>query len=1021
MKRTVNTSTAASHFFRLNLFFLFFSIAWLAQAQPKSQINTSQTPTGRYSSHNISGAVQWADSIISQLTLEEKIGQLCIYTLALDESRSNLNLLETVIQKYKVGGLLFSGGNVQTQARLTNRAQAMSRVPLLITFDGEWGLAMRLKDTPDFPRNGTLGCITDDRLLYDYGQEVARQCRELGIQVNFAPVADVNINPKNPVIGNRSFGELPENVAHKTVAYAQGLESGGIISVAKHFPGHGDTQSDSHHTLPVLKIPRERLNQVELLPFRRYIESGLSGIMVGHLSVPALDSLANRPASLSPSIVTELLKNEMKFQGLVFTDALAMKGVAGSSSVCLDALKAGNDLLLVPRSLRHEIPAVLKAVQKGELSEAEIDRRCHKVLVYKYLSGLSNLSRIQTEGLTKRINDPMSEQLIRRLYQAAVTVIENPNQNLPWYDTADSRIALVEIGHSESLTSLAQSLTEQKALVRRFIVKPHDDRSRSRALCDSLATYDKVVVAINTSKLAPYQTYLYAMTSDSRLTQAVFVFFTSHKTLAACPGMPRQQGAVVLAHTSNHGIPERIGQILTGQQTANGRLAFRIGNYYPAGSGVRVAPPQKPKSTYRFTPQFNYSDYLRLTERIDSIASLGIQQGAYPGCQIAVWYQGQPLYEQCYGTLDGNSSHPVRPNTLYDLASLTKTSATLLAVMKLYDMGAIRLSDRLSQHLKWLEKTDKRHITIRDVLFHQSGLSPGLSIYPVIIDPESYKGKLFSNQITSQHKVRLGNRLWGNSQFRFLPSVSPVPNDSCLFPVCGNLWVSPSLRTDIQQQIIEQPIRPRSYRYSDTGFILLQFLVEELTGQPLNQFVDSCFYHPMHLSHTGYQPLNWIPADSIAPSAFDHFLRKSELRGFVHDETAAFMGGVAGHAGLFSNATEQAMLYQMLLNGGVWQGKRYLSEQTCRKFTTTVSGQSRRGLGFDRPAPDPEKSPCAPSAPLSVYGHTGFTGTCSWTDPDKKLILVFLSNRTYPDALNRTLLKLNIRSNLQQILYESGL
>lgn len=1019
MKGSINNRIIS--FFQAIFLFLSLFQTDTVLALPTLQTNLPYQSTDPYPSHRISEAIQWADSIISQLTLEEKIGQLCIYTLGLDESKSNLNLLETVIQKYKVGGLLFSGGNVQVQARLTNRAQAMSRVPLLITFDGEWGLSMRLKNTPDFPRNGILGCITDDRLLYDYGQEIARQCRELGIQINFAPVADVNINPKNPVIGNRSFGELPENVARKTVAYAQGLESGGILSVAKHFPGHGDTESDSHHTLPVLKISRERLNQVELLPFRRYIESGLSGIMVGHLSVPALDSLSGRPASLSPCIVTDLLKNEMRFQGLIFTDALAMKGVAGSSSVCLDALKAGNDLLLVPRSLRHEIPAVVKAVQKGELPESEINRRCHKVLMYKYLSGLSKPPRIQTEGLTKRLNDPVSEQLIRRLYQAAVTVIENHDQDLPWHDTADSRIALVEIGNPAPLTPLAQSLTQQKAQVSRFTVEPHSNRNHSRALCDSLATYDKIIIAINTSKLTPYRTFLHNMTADSRLAQAIFIFFTSYKTLATCPGMPRQRGAVLLAHTSGYDIPERIGQILTGQQTADGRLAFRIGNYYPAGSGVRIAPPEKPKTTYTFTPQFNYSDYLRLTERIDSIASLGVRQGAYPGCQIAIWYQGQPLYEQCYGTLDGNASHPVCPNTLYDLASLTKTSATLLAIMKLYDTGTIRLSDRLSQHLKWLENTDKQHITIRDVLFHQSGLSPGLSIYPVVIDPDSYDGKLFSNKVTSKHKTQLGNRLWGNSQFSFLPSVSSVPNDSCQLPICNNLWASPSLRTNIRQQIIEQAVRPRSYRYSDTGFILLQFLVEELTGQPLNQFVDSCFYRPMHLNHTGYQPLNWIPADSIAPSAFDHFLRKSELRGFVHDETAAFMGGVAGHAGLFSNATEQAMLYQMLLNGGVWQGKRYLSEQACRKFTTTVSGQSRRGLGFDRPDPDPEKSPCAPSVPLSVYGHTGFTGTCVWSDPDKKLILVFLSNRTYPDARNRTLLKLNIRSNLQQILYESGL
>lgn len=326
---------------------------------------------------------QWVDSVMQRLTLKERIGQLFIYTIAPRQDKANKELLRKVVEDYKVGGLLFSGGLMQNQVMLTNEAQRMAEVPLMITFDGEWGLAMRLRGTPNFPRNMVLGCIQNDTLIYEYGREVARQCRELGVQVNFAPVADVNINPKNPVINTRSFGESPFNVANKVVAYSKGLEDGGVLSVSKHFPGHGDTDVDSHKALPVLPFTRARLDSIELYPFRKAIRAGLGGMMVGHLEVPTIEPQKGLPSSLSRKVVSGLLVNDLGFQGLVFTDALAMKGVSGNESICLQALKAGNDLLLVPRRIKEEVEAVLAAVKKGELTEKEIEAKCRKVLKYK--------------------------------------------------------------------------------------------------------------------------------------------------------------------------------------------------------------------------------------------------------------------------------------------------------------------------------------------------------------------------------------------------------------------------------------------------------------------------------------------------------------------------------------------------------------------------------------------------------------------------------------------------------------
>ena len=358
-----------------------------------------EEPSLVYSLRNNEECRQWVDSVMQRMSLKERIGQLFIYTIAPQLNKPNTDLLRKVVQEYKVGGLLFSGGLLENQVKLTNQAQEMAGVPLLITFDGEWGLAMRLRGTPSFPRNRVLGCIRDNGLLYEYGREVARQCREIGVQVNFAPVADVNINPDNPVINTRSFGEDPVEVARKVVAYSRGLESGRILSVSKHFPGHGDTDVDSHKALPVLPFTRERLDSVELYPFRRAIRAGLGGIMVGHLEVPAWEPQAGLPSSLSRRIVTDLLKEELGFKGLVFTDALAMRGVSGQGHLCLQALKAGDDLLLVPRSLEGELEAVRAAVRSGELPEAEINRRCRKVLMYKYALGLSKKPHVRLSGL----------------------------------------------------------------------------------------------------------------------------------------------------------------------------------------------------------------------------------------------------------------------------------------------------------------------------------------------------------------------------------------------------------------------------------------------------------------------------------------------------------------------------------------------------------------------------------------------------------------------------------------------
>lgn len=955
---------------------------------------------------------QWVDSVMGRMSLKERIGQLFVYTIAPQTHAANKALLRRVVREYKVGGLLFAGGQTADQVTLTNEAQGMAEVPLLITFDGEWGLAMRLKGTLSFPRNIVLGCITHDSLLYEYGREVARQCREIGVQVNFAPVADVNINPENPVINTRSFGENPLEVARKVVAYSRGLEAGRVLSVSKHFPGHGDTNVDSHKALPRLDFTRERLDSVELVPFCRAIRAGLGGIMVGHLEVPALEPQSGVPASLSKKVVTDLLADELGFRGMTFTDALAMRGVSGQQgSVCLKALQAGHDMLLVPRSLSGELDAVWAAVRRGDLPEEEINRRCRKVLTFKYALGLTHKPHVRLSGLEQRLNTPHARDLLRQLKWSAITVAGQGRRLLPLGDTS-GEVAVLHVGLPSKVQPFLDELSRTVSPVS-VQLPAQLSEAAGRALQKRLAGYGRLVVCVTDRKLSAYRAFFTRYLPD---VPVVYVLFISGQQV------PRRLGpapdVLVLAHEAGEEVQRRAAAILTGKAGADGRLSAAVGDWFPAGAGFTLEAAVGP---YRSLEE-NGVDASRLAA-IDEIAEEGIRQGAYPGCQVAVLKDGQEIYCKAFGTHRGTGAQDARVSVtdVYDIASLTKTSATLLAVMKLYDKGRLSLTDRVSDYLPFLMDTDKRDITVRQLLLHESGLPSTLLFYREAIDVDSYEGALFRGRQDASHTARIGSRTWANPDFLYRAGMtSPVQTDSCTWQLADSLWLNPAFKQVYLQQIAEAPLLSRRYRYSCVGFILLQQLVEARAGMPMDEFLDREFYRPMGLTHTCFRPLQRLPRRVVVPSSVDPFLRKDTLQGFVHDESAAFQGGVSGNAGLFSNAREQALLYQMLLNGGELNGRRYLSEETCRVFTTTGSRISRRGLGFDKPDKRrPQRSPCCPEAPSSVYGHTGFTGTCAWVDPDNRLVYVFLSNRIFPQVWNNKLSRLDIRTRIQQAVYKA--
>lgn len=954
----------------------------------------------------------WVDSVMDKLSFKEKVGQLFIYTIAPVDTKRNLELLREVIDTYKVGGLLFSGGKMQNQVELTNRAQRQAKVPLMITFDGEWGLAMRLRGMPVFPRNMVLGCIRDNKLLYEYGREVARQCRQIGVQVNFAPVADVNINPENPVINTRSFGEDPIQVADKVIAYASGLESGGVLSVCKHFPGHGDTDVDSHKALPVLPFTRERLDSVELYPFKEAIRAGLGGMMVGHLQVPVIEPIGGLPSSLSRNVVYDLLTDELAFKGLIFTDALAMKGVAGNGYVSLQALKAGNDMVLSPRNLKEEIPAVLEAIEKGELTREDIESKCRKVLTYKYVLGLKKKSYVQLSGLEQRINSPQTRDLVRRLNLAAITVLNNKNHILPLHTDKEQTIALLEVGDPGETNALAKQLSRYTSLAR-FSLRANQTEEENQRLRDSLSTYKRIIVAVSEQRLAPFQPFFAKFVPES---PTIYLFFTPGKMMLQIQRAVTHASAVVLGHSYNSDVQRQVADVLFAKASADGQLSASLGELFPTGAGVTITP----KTPLHFVPE-EYGLSSAHLKRIDSIALDGIRQGAYPGCQVVVLKNGHVMFDKAFGTYTGKGSPRVESTNIYDLASLSKTTGTLLAIMKLYDKGRFNLTDKISDHLPFLQRTDKKDITIQEILYHQSGLPSWIPFYQEAIDKDSYDGRLFSARKDAHHPLQLGTTSWANPKFKFKSEyVSSVKTGDYTVQICDSLWLNRSFRKVIEEKIAEAPLKQKCYVYSDVGFILLGMLVEQLAGMPMEAYLQREFYEPMGLEHTGYLPLRRFAKSEIVPSNKDRFLRKETLQGFVHDEASAFFGGLAGNAGLFSTARDVARVYQMLLNGGEIDGQRYLSKETCQLFTTETSKISRRGLGFDKPdADDPKKGNCAPAAPAEVYGHTGFTGTCAWVDPVNELVYVFLSNRIYPDVTNRKLNQLHIRERIQGAIYDA--
>ena len=959
-----------------------------------------------YKSSDAGKVRHWVDSVYNRMSRAERIGQLFMPVIAGDITEANKNSMLDLVKKQHVGGILFFKGSPVNQAILSNAAQKAAKIPLMISLDGEWGLAMRLSNTTRFPYNMTLGAVQNDSLLYYYGLEVARQCKLMGIHVNFAPVLDVNSNSANPVIGYRSFGEDPGLVARKGIMYAKGLEAGGVMAVAKHFPGHGDTSDDSHKTLPTIDHDRSRLDSVELKPFKEYIEAGLSGIMVGHLNIPALEEKI-QPSSLSESIATGLLQKELGFSGLVFTDGLQMQGVSGEEDYCVRALLAGNDILLGPVNPVKEFEAVKKAVADSIISDSLIELKCKKALTYKYLLGVNNTKAIETKSLAKNINTSHADWLNRELYKNAITLLKDNKKIIPLKELGQRKIAAVSVGGGVN-NSFHRSL-KLYGDVTCFNVSDSDGLNKLKT---RLAPFNTVIFSIHSTR----SNVSAAIQNISRDKETILTFFVVPYRMSSYESSVKSADGVVLAYENTVLAQDYAAQAIFGGNVISGKIPVTVKNLFQEGEGLNT---EKVRLSYGI-PEDAGIESFRLNN-IENIITEGIKEEAFPGGQLLIAKDGIVIYNRSFGSFGYDGKRKVTNDDIYDLASMTKASATVPAVMKLYDDSKINLNSPLSTYVPALKGTDKSRITVREALFHETGIRAFIPYYLNAIDKSSYEGKLFNRRRSALYSIQFDETTWARNDYKFMSDMVSVTPKSGFLPLADKMYINKVYKDTIVSAIVESKLRPRkTYLYSCLNFMLIKEAVEKIANEGLDSYVQSNFFKGLGAVTTTYNPLKKFQKDIIVPTEKDDFLRKQLIQGYVHDEGAAFMGGVSGNAGLFSNANDLAKLYQMWLNGGTYGGERYLSERTCRLFTKTKSTTSRRGLGFDKPETRTNKSsPCSFSTPASTYGHTGFTGTCFWIDPDNNLIYIFLSNRVYTKRTHKKLMTMAIRQRIQEEIYKA--
>jgi len=937
----------------------------------------------------------WADSVLATMTLEQKIGQLFMIAAFSNRNENDYRRVEEQIRKYHIGGVIFFQGNPLKQAELTNRYQSAATIPLLIGIDGEWGLGMRLDDAFSFPKAITLGATVDANLIEKMGFEIGKQCKRLGVHINFAPDADINSNPKNPVINYRSFGESVSNVTNLSLAYARGMRKANVMGSAKHFPGHGDTGEDSHYALPVLNHTRKHIDEVETMPFKAMIEDSIASVMIGHLHVPQLDNSPNTPASVSEKIIKEYLQRDMNFNGLVVTDALNMRGLlkyfpTGAAEV--KAFQAGNDLLLQTGNLDVAYGALHQKILDSTLSVNDLDHKVKKVLMSKYWVGLNKYKPIDFSNLLLDLNNQQSKDLTQKIFDKAATVVKDDEGLIPLANSQNVSYASLSIAGKAD--NVFQKTMSYYSNITNYDIPFKPSKSSDWTwVVEQAAQKDLVIVGVHEMHNLDSRNFgvvpetikiIRELQKQTKVVVCVFgnpyslKLFDEFETVIC--GFEDEAEAHIAVANIIFGVNGASGKIPVNTLAADGKVNFGIDTKSLGRIGLGIASEvgmnQSKLSQIRF------------------LANNAIENQEFPGCQVLVARKGKVVFFESFGNQRYGANEPVDGQTIFDLASLTKVTATLQAIMMLFDQKKLDINQKASFYLPELQNSNKKDITVKDLLLHQAGLKAFVPFYDNTIEVVGERNpKFFARENLGNSYLKVSDSLF----------VKPMIKDSVFN------WI-------IKSSLVSSSNAPK-YLYSDLGLILLQRVVEKVSGQPLDAYVDSKIFRPLGMYNTGFNISDKKSAQNIAPTEITNDYRKTPIKGSVHDPNAALLGGVAGHAGLFSNAWDLVKLLQMNLNKGFYEDNHFFSPQTIDLFIKKQSTISHRGLGWNKPSTD--DGSVSQYASPSTYGHTGFTGTAVWVDPEKELIYIFLSNRVYPSAENNKIIKNKTRKRIHDLVYES--
>ncbi len=933
---------------------------------------------------------RWVDSIYTKMSFEEKVGQLFMVAAYSNKDAAHIADVEKLVTQNKVGGLIFFQGGPMRQARLTNKFQALAEVPLFIGIDAEWGLNMRIDSTFRYPFNMTLGAIKDLKLIEKVGVSMAKESKRMGIQFNFSPVLDINTNPKNPIIGYRSFGENKVNVSVHAIALMNGVQSQGLFSTGKHFPGHGDTETDSHSTLPLVNASLEHIEKIELYPYKRMFDEGLVSVMVAHLNVPSLEPREGYPTSVSYNVVTNMLKGELDFDGLIFTDALNMKGASNfrkPGDIDLEAFMAGNDILLFAENVPLAVEKICMAYQEGLISDERLAESVKKILRYKYKAGLNKYKPVEPINLYNDLNPISNNDLDYEMYENAVTVVKNEDELLPIKDL-NQKIAYVKLG-DDTNNSFVTTLKKYTDVIE--IADSNPD-----SLLVKLKDYETVIIGYHKSDKSWWKVPAF---TDNEL-QIINKVAAVKKLIIDCFAKPYVLSqiknfdaieAVVVSYQNGNVAQEVSAELLFGAIEAKGTLPVSINETYKAGFGLATMPLNRLGFS---TPERVGMSSEKLKE-IETYANKAIDGKMAPGMQILVARKGKVIYQKSFGkqTYEGNVK--VKNSDLYDVASLTKIVATLPNVMHLYDQKKFTLQTTLGEMVPSFKNSNKQQMTFKELLSHYGRMQAWIPFYKATLDSakmplDKYYKKVYTEGFTKR--------------------------------VSDSLYLRDDYHDTIMKQIINSPlIEKKEYRYSDFTFIILKQYLEKTLSKPLNELASNNFYKTIGMNNTMFNPLKKFDKAVIAPTEIDTYFRHGVIQGYVHDMEAAMEDGVGGHAGIFSNAMDIAKIMQMYVQEGNYGGIQYFSEDTFKTFNTSwfYGEGNRRGLGFDKPQIAGAGPTCG-CVSMSSFGHTGFTGTIAWADPATDIVYIFLSNRTYPDSnLPNKLSKANIREDIQKIIQEA--